>query len=182
MRTESSLLLLAAILVPSMAGAQVEHADRSKEGNWSIMDQTDNNTGDREVWAMLTHYEPPDRDFVNLFIKCTDGRPTLSFSWHEATFPDQAVVSIGSIADSDAQLEDTQFVFAKVKDTVLGDYRATPKVSAEIVAAIGTADYTSIIVHGYGEKMIGANVSGLPGAWRRVLRHCPVKKLPLPPL
>ena len=77
MRTESSLLLLAAILVPSMAGAQVEHADRSKEGNWSIMDQTDNNPGDREVCAMLTHYEPPDRDFVNLFIKCTDRRHAI---------------------------------------------------------------------------------------------------------
>src|SRR4051812_33409677 len=91
-------LILASLIATA---AQAQPTDRTHEGNWYVGDQTDNNTGEREVYAMQIYIKKNDPDFVTLRMRCWEGKPTFFVEWQDIAFPDQAVLTIGPVASSD---------------------------------------------------------------------------------
>lgn len=152
------------------------------EGVWTISDTTDNNSGEREVWAMRVHAE--DRDYISIYLQCSGDLPTLTIDWDGMPLPDQAVFSVAPIADSDAASIPIDFVLKKESQSLaFRGYAGSPTKSAEIVKLIGDADDVTITAHTIdGARSALIEVRGLRQAWSRVARHCPVSILPVPPV
>jgi hypothetical protein len=166
-----------------MLAVQTPPADRSHEGDWYVSDTTDNNTGEREVYAFQTYLKRGDPTYVTLTMRCSSGKPTFFVDWQDVSFPDQAVLTIGPVASPDSEPAEQQYVFQKSDDPIERGMRASPETSAKIIAAIGEAKYAIITAHlSFGSPTVGIDVSGTQGAWNRVLRHCPIQKVQRPPL
>jgi hypothetical protein len=171
------------ILFAASAAAQTLPADRTYEGDWYVSDDTDNNTGERKVYAFQLHLKKNDPDYVTLKMRCTSGRPTFFVDWDGLAFPDQAVITVGPVAGPDAEPVEAQYVFEKSQEITEPGLRASPETSAKIVSAIGTAKYATITAHlATGSRTVGVDVAGTQAAWSRVSRHCPVKLMQRPPL
>jgi hypothetical protein len=154
--------------------------DRSKEGDWHVVDTTDNNTGEREVYAMQLFID--SRDFVRLSMVCKNGRPAFVVDWDDLPFPDHAVLTIDPLNDEIAS-PPQRYVFEKSKEITKEGLYATSEVSGRIVRAIGNATSISITAHlSSGDRIVIVDTDGTQGAWTRVSRHCPVRILPLPPI
>lgn len=182
-------LAVTAVIAAICAGASAEEAavDRSHAGAWYVSDDTDNNTGERKVYAFVMHLEDRDPDYVTVTMGCDDsGKPGLVVEWDKLPFPDQAVLSIGATSDPDAEPEEKQFVFTKGTRGIGMFGRgliASPETSAQIIALMAENDYATITAHvSPSAKTVGIEVGGTPQAWDRVVRHCPAPKMPLPPL
>lgn len=176
--TYISLFALAAA-----AATQAQPPDRTYEGNWYVSDTTNNNTGEREVYAFQLHLKRDDPDYVTLTMRCSKGRPTFFVEWEGLAFPDQAVLTLGPVATPDSYPAEQQYVFEKSEDVIERGLRASPETSAKIVAAIGTAKYMIVTAHREsGAKSVGMDVDGTQRAWSRVSRHCPLQVMPRLPL
>jgi hypothetical protein len=171
------------IVAISTIGATQDHGrpgGPAYEGVWYVADTTDNNSGEREVYAFQTYIDKGD--FVSLKLRCTAGKPTFYVEWNEQTFPDQNVVTIGPSADADSDPTERQYVFELSEDPVESGLRASPETSAKIIAAIGAAEYVFVTAYPTsGKRSVGFEVAGTPQAWARVVRHCPVRKMAKPP-
>lgn len=151
------------------------------EGVWYVSDSTDNNSGDREVWAFQTNFDTPD--IVSLRMRCTKNEPTFAIEWSNQTFPDQSAVTIGTSVDADSDPTERQYVFEYSTDPVDRGLQASPETSAKIVSAIGEAQYVTVTVYPTsGRKTVGMDANGTLRAWARVSRHCPIRKMARPPL
>lgn len=171
-----------AILVAA-AVAQAQPTDRTYEGNWYISDSTNNNTGEREVYAFQVHVERDDPDFVTLTMRCSKGRPTFFVEWEGLAFPDKTVLTFGPVARPDAEPKEDQYVFERSDDAIERGLRASPETSAKIIAAIGQAKYMIVTAHlESGARTVGIDVGGTQLAWSRVSRHCPIQIMQQPPL
>ena len=163
--------------------ALIASPDRTYEGNWYVSDETDNNTGAREVYAFQLHVKADDPDFVTLTLRCSKGKPTFFVDWDKLTFPDQTVLTIGPVANSDSEPIEQQYVFEKSEDAIERGLRASPEISSRIVSAIGQAKYLTITAHlESGTRTVGMDVDGTERAWNRVSRHCPIALMPRPPI
>jgi hypothetical protein len=173
---------IAALLAPAAVGA-AGTVPREHEGEWYFSDTTDNNTGERQVYAMVLHVASGDPDFVQVYMRCSAGKPTFWIDWSNLDFPDQAVVSVFAEGGPKGEPADQSYVFEKSTDPVESGLRASPETSARIVAAIATSSLVTISAHlAPGPRSVVINVDGAQRAWDRVSRHCPVQKLPVPPL
>lgn len=172
------------LLLALLAGMQADlPVGRKYEGNWYVSDTTDNNTGEREVYAFQLFLETGNPNYVTLTMRCEAGRPIVVLEWDKVTFPDQAVVTIGPAIDPDSEPDLKRYVFEKSSDRVRRGLLASPDTSADIVAAIGEAPYATVTAHTtYGSQTVGMKVAGAQRAWARVSRHCPAPIMPLPPL
>lgn len=171
------------LMVIAAALAQAPTIDRTYEGNWYVSDSTSNNTGEREVYAFQLHLKARDPDYVTLTMRCSNGKPTILIDWQNITFPDQAVITLGPVADPDSEPAEVQYVFEKSEDSIERGMRASSDTSAKIVSAIGQAKYITITAHlSAGSRTVGMDINGTQAAWSRVSRHCPVQILELPPL
>jgi len=172
-------LMVAVTAAIAAANAQVKPANPDFERDWFVSDTTNNNTGERQVSAFQTEI---GADFVSLRITCSSGKPTFFVEWDEQTFPDQTVVTFGPSADADSDPVDQQFVFAKATDVVERGLRASPETTAKIIAAIGEAGYVRVTAYPTsGVRSVGMEINGTQQAWARVSRHCPVRKMAMPP-
>ena len=170
-------------IIIAAAATQAQPADRTYEGDWYVSDSTDNNTGEREVYAFQTYLERGDPNFVTLTMRCSNGRPTFFVEWQDVAFPDQSVLTIGPVANPDSEPAEERYVFEKSADVIDRGLRASPETSAKIVSAIGDAKYATVTAHlASGTRTIGMEVDGTQRAWSRVSRHCPVRVMPRPPL
>ena len=166
-----------------LLAAQAQPADRTYEGDWYVSDDTDNNTGERKVYAFQTYLKRGDPDYVTLTMRCSNGKPTFFVEWEDLAFPDQAVLTIGPVANSDSEPAEERYVFEKSEDVIERGLHASPETSAKIVSAIGQAKYAIITAHlASGKRTVGMDVDGTQRAWSRVSRHCPVRIMPRPPL
>lgn len=171
-----------AFLLALLAASASPSPDHRYEGGWYVSDTTDNITGDREVYAFQSRIKQDDPDYVTLWMRCVGGKPTLDLEWMDVSFPDQTVLTIAPVAPNREPAE-TGYIFARSKDVGLSGVRASADVSRAIVAAVGTSNYITIASHlGAGSRTIGMETKGMQAAWLRVSRHCPVRKLPTPPL
>ena len=179
----AAVLALVLVATPSVAAAlQAASADRTYEGEWYLSDTTDNNTGEREVYAFVHHLKADDPNYVTVKLRCLQGKPTLSVEWDNLTFPDQQVITIGYYSSS-GKTSVKPYVFEKSADAVERGLRTSLEISREIVSSIGQATYLTLAAHlPAGTQTVGLDVAGTPKAWSRVSRHCPVRTLPLPPL
>lgn len=167
----------------ALAESEVGSADRTYEGDWYVSDDTDNNTGERKVYAFQLHFEKNDPGYLTLTMRCTNGKPTFFVDWTEISFPDEAVITIGPAASQAFPPKEDQYVFEKSEDVTESGLRASPETSARIISAIGRAKYATITAHlSSGSRTVGVEVAGTQGAWSRVSRHCPVQRMPRPPL
>lgn len=154
--------------------------DRSKEGDWHVVDTTDNNTGEREVYAMQLFID--SRDFVKLSMICKHGKPAFVVDWDDLPFPDHAVLTIDPLVD-DISSSAQRYIFEKSKEVTERGLHASSEVSGQIVRAIGRATSVSITAHlSTGDRTVIIDTEGTQGAWTRVSRHCPVRIVPLPPM
>ncbi|MCI4653106.1 hypothetical protein [Sphingomonas aquatilis] len=154
---------------------------RRYEGDWYIADTTDNVTGERDVYASNLYVKPDN--FVTLTMRCSNGRPTFFVDWDDVTFPDQAVLTIGPRATLAQKPASRSYVFAKSNDAIEHGLKAAPETSQQIVAAMVGAQSAVITAHlSSGSRAIEIDVKGAAGAWARVVRHCPVKTMALPPI
>lgn len=171
-------------LILAMAAAQAEPVDpdsRRFEGDWIVTDVTDNNTGEREVDASVMYYERGRSDLVHLRMKCVEGSPTMFLDWFDLELPDQAVVTFHAI--DGAETEPAQFVMQKSTDAIDRGLRASPEVSSQIVSLFGDASFTYVTLHlQYRNRSFRVGIEGAQDAWARVVRHCPVRTYPLPPI
>ena len=166
-----------------LLAAQAQPADRTYEGDWYVSDDTDNNTGERKVYAFQTYLKRGDPDYVTLTMRCSNGKPRFFVEWEDLAFPDQAVLTIGPVANSDSEPAEERYVFEKSEDVIERGLHASPETSAKIVSAIGQAKYAIITAHlASGKRTVGMDVDGTQRAWSRVSRHCPVRIMPRPPL
>lgn len=174
------LLLAIAVLVSGLESSSV---DRSREGNWNIVDTTDNNNGQREVYALQFHFKPNEPDFVTLTLRCSRGRPVFLLQWSDVTLPDHVAVTIGPVGHSDAEPAEQQYLFDKSDDAIEFGFRASPETSSKIIAAIGDAKYATVSIYpSSGRRTVGVDITGTQRAWSRVVRHCPIQILPVPPI
>jgi hypothetical protein len=165
------------------AAARSEAADRSQEGDWHISDDTDNNTGERKVYAFQMYFPKRDLEYVTLTMRCSNNRPTFFVSWTQVPFPDQTVLTISPATESTTEPTDERYVFEKSEDPVEDGLRASPETSLKIVSAIGQAELVTVTAHLAGSpRTVPVEVRGTQRAWSRVSRHCPIKKMALPPL
>ena len=173
--------MFSALIAMSAVLAQPDH--RSSEGDWYVSDQTDNNTGEREVYARQFYLRKEDPNYVTLTMRCSKGKPTLFVEWADLDFPDQTVLTIGPVASPDSEPADEQYVFGRSSDVMERGLEASPGTSAKIVSAIGRANYLTVTAHlASGTRIVGIKVNGTQGAWSRVSRHCPVQIMQRPPL
>lgn len=164
-------------------GAPTKSIDRSKEGDWGIVDSTDNNTGEREVYALKMHFEENEPDWITLTLRCADGKPTIFIRWVHLEFPDQTVLTIEPTNRSRLEPADDRYLFEKSLDPVESGLRASPATSARIVTAIGRDKYVMIIAHlSSGTVARHLEFEGTQRAWNRVSQHCPVRRMPQPPM
>lgn len=171
-----------AIGAPFAAAGDSQLLAREHEGKWFVSDDTDNNTGERNVYAFAWNLKPGPSDWVTLTMRCSGGKPTFFVDWHNVSFPDETVLSIYSDTGPDSPT-DTSFVFEKSEDPVESGLRASPETSAHIIAAIGASDIITVSAHlSSGNLSAVIETTGTKGAWSRVSRHCPTQKMPVPPL
>lgn len=157
--------------------AHTEPADRKYEGVWYISDSTDNNTGEREVYAFQTYIKGDD--FVGLKMRCSAGKPLFFVEWEDRDFPDQTVLTIGSTEIGAAA--EQPYVFEKSTDTIERGLRASSETSAKIVTALAQVKHASFTAHlASGSRLVVIEVDGTQRAWARVSRHCPIRIQPLP--
>jgi hypothetical protein len=158
-------------------------ADRGSEGDWGISDDTDNNSGERKVYAFQMYFPRDQRGYVTLTMRCSAGKPTFFVRWTELDFPDQTVVTISPILADGSNPAEERYVFEKSEDPIEDGLRASPETSSKIVAALGQATSAEFTAHlSSGRRTAVIDVAGTPGAWSRVSRHCPVRKMPMPPI
>lgn len=170
-------------IIVAAAVAQALPADRTYEGNWYVSDDTDNNTGERKVYAFQTYLKRDDPAYVTLTMRCSNGKPTFFVEWQDLAFPDQAVLTIGPVANPNSEPAEERYVFEKSADPVERGLRASPDTSARIVSAMGQAKYATVTAHlASGTRTVGMEIEGTQRAWSRVSRHCPVRLMPRPPL
>lgn len=158
--------------------------DRKYEGDWYISDTTDNNTGEREVYAFQLHIAKDD-PHVTLSMRCVAGKPEFVVEWGDVEFPSTTVLTIGPVHDPDAEPLEKPYVFVQAdqSDVLQRGLHASPETSQTIIAAIGSSKYATFTAHVPSRSMtVGIKVNGTQQAWTRVIRHCPVKTLPRPPL
>lgn len=155
--------------------------EREHEGDWFVSDSTNNNTGEREVYAFQSYIKTDN--YVTLKMLCSRGKPTFFVEWDGQEFPDQVVLSIGPRPSMAVAPREQQYVFAKSDDVIERGLRASPETSTQIVAAITGAKFTTVTAHlASGRRTVDMDIEGAAGAWRRVSRHCPVAIVPVPPL
>lgn len=170
-------------VIVAAALAQAEPVDRTYEGDWYVSDHTDNNTGERKVYAFQTYLKRGDPNYVTLRMRCFNEKPIFMVEWQDLTFPDQAVLTIGPIPNPDSEPVEERYVFEKSDDPVEPGLRASPDTSARIVFAIGQAKYATVAAHlASGTRAIGIDIDGTQRAWSRVSRHCPIRKMARPPI
>ncbi|TPG41202.1 hypothetical protein EAH79_08850 [Sphingomonas koreensis] len=170
-------------LIIAAIAAQAQPADRAHEGNWYVSDDTNNNTGEREVYAFQIYLKRNDANFVTLTMRCSGGKPTLFVDWQDLIFPDQSVLTIGPVANPDSEPAEEQYVFEKSEEVTEPGLRASPETSAKIISAISHAKYATITAHlPSGTRTVGIDIDGTQQAWSRVVRHCPAQIMPQPPL
>jgi hypothetical protein len=172
------------LMIAGFAAIGVAHAQRpvgpQYEGAWYVADDTDNNTGERQVYAFLQRFVKDE--YVTLRMRCTDGKPMFLVEWADQTFPDQTVVTLGTSADEYSEPTNRQYVFEQSKDAVDPWLRASPETTAKIVADIGEAEFVSVTAYQTsGKRTVGMDTAGTQQAWARVSRHCPVRKMARPP-
>ncbi|MET3472081.1 hypothetical protein ABIC78_002616 [Novosphingobium sp. 1529] len=169
--------------VIAAAAALAQPADTTYEGKWFVSDDTDNNTGERKVYAFRVYLKPSDPDYVTLTMRCTNGKPTFFVDWDGFAFPDETVLTIGPVNDPDAEPNEKSYVFEKSTEISESGLRASPEISASIIAALGKAKYATVTAHlASGSRTVGVEIDGTQRAWDRVSRHCPVQIMPRPPL
>ena len=169
------------IALALLFAAQAQPADRTYEGDWYVSDTTNNNTGEREVYAFQLYLERPD--YVTLTMRCTGGKPAFFVDWDKQTFPEVAVLSLGGATSPHNAPKMQRYVFEKSEEATEPGLRASPETSERIVAAIGNSLFLTLTAHlTYGDRTIVTEVSGTPRAWSRVSRHCPVRIMSRPPL
>jgi hypothetical protein len=120
---------------------------RSVEGDWLMIDSTDNNTGEREVYALHHEFFKDEQGFLTLMLRCFQGRPTFFVDWTERDFPDQTVLTFSPIPGDRSNPADGQFVFEKSTDPVDRGLRASTETSAQIISSIGKAPAVAITAH-----------------------------------
>jgi hypothetical protein len=175
-------LALAIVAISSIGASQDQGrpVGPEYEGVWYVVDTTDNNSGERGVYAFQSYFGKVD--YVSLRLRCTAGKPTFYVEWADQTFPDQNVVTIGSSTDADSDPTERQYVFELSKDPVEAGLRASPETSANIIAAIGAAEHVFVTAYPTsGKRTVGFEITGTQQAWARVVRHCPVRKMAKPP-
>lgn len=173
--------MITLLILAALSAVPTKPSDPSYERDWFVSDMTDNNTGERAVWAFQTHSK--DKIYVSLTMRCSSGKPTFFVEWDDVTFPDETVLSIGPSSSLDSAAAEQPYVFEKSEDLNERGLRATPEISAKIIAAIGQSKYAAITAHlSAGTRTVGMEVDGTQEAWSRVLRHCPVQIIPRPPL
>lgn len=171
------------IALLTVAASPPQPVNRTYEGDWYVSDSTDNNTGEREVYAFQIHLKRDDPNFVTLTMRCAKGKPTFFVEWQDQTFPDQAVLTIRPIPNPKTIPSDEQFVFEKSDEGIERGLRASPETSAKIIASIGDAKFLSMSAYlSAGTRTVEIDVAGTQGAWNRISRHCPVRTVPLPPI
>lgn len=172
-------IALALALPPTAANAQ----DRQHEGDWYVSDTTDNNTGEREVYGFVLHLKSGDPDFVTLKLRCSKGEPSLFIEWGDVVFPDQVVISVTNSAEHTPDEITKKFVFEKSDEVLEPGIKADTKSTSEIISLIGNSAFATFTAHlPYSSRRVAMDVIGSEGAWSRVQRHCPVRKMPLPPV
>lgn len=177
------LLALAAQVVTPALGA-----DRKFEGAWYIADTTDNNTGEREVYAFQNYIKPNDPDFVQFYMRCTKGAPTFIVEWlgadaREISFPAQTVLTISPVNDDGTNPDSHQFIFGRSDEETERGIRATRDTSAKIISVLARSKRAMVTANLVSaSRTIEVDVNGTQAAWSRVVRHCPVRMLPRPPL
>jgi hypothetical protein len=162
--------------------ATAQPIDRTYEGQWYVSDSTDNNTGEREVYAFQTYIDRTD--YMSLRLICYEGQPIFFVEWDKIAFPSQTVLTIGPVATPDSEPDEKSYVFRKSnEDSILRGLQASPEVSQSIISAIGDAKYLTVTAHlSSGSRTVGIEVDGTQRAWSRVSRHCPIQILPQPPI
>jgi hypothetical protein len=159
-------------------------SDRGSEGDWTISDTTDNNTGVRDVYALNLYIDKSaDGDFVTVTLRCSEGKPVMFVEWVDLNLADQTVITITPDGGTDYGKPGTGYVFSKSTDVLQRGWKATPEDSARIVKSLAAADFMAVTAHKpEGKRMVVFNAAGTTGAWSRVSRHCPAPTLPKPPL
>jgi hypothetical protein len=181
-KASSRALLGSGGLILATAGMAAP-TDRKQEGDWYIADNTDNNTGQREVYASQMYFPSDQHWYVTLTMRCSGGKPTFFIDWTEIAFPDQTVVTISPILADGSNPAEERYVFEKTEDPIEHGLRASPETSSKIVAALGQAISAEFTAHlSSGRKTAVIDVAGMPGAWSRVSRHCPFRTMPVPPM
>src|SRR5690242_16449540 len=92
---------------------QAQPFDRAHEGDWYVSDDTDNNTGERKVYAFQMYLKRNDPDYLTLTLRCSNGKPAFFVEWQDLPFPDQAVLTIGPVATPDSEPLEERYVFEK---------------------------------------------------------------------
>lgn len=178
-----TLLLPLALAIGGEAGARVPSEGREYEGKWYIADTTDNNTGERQVYAFVADTSGPNPTFADLWMRCSQGKPTIFVDWRHLPFADQNVISIYAEVGAPARPVETAYVFSKSKEITEDGLRASAVDSAKIAAAFATSSLVTITAHlSSGSRNFVVDVTGAAGAWSRVSRHCPAPILPRPPV
>lgn len=173
-------LALGTVCLTDAARGQV--ANPALEGDWYVSDTTDNNTGEREVYAFTSFFGRANGEYVTLKMRCSKGAPIVSVEWTDVSFPDQAVLSIGAVTAPDAEPAEEPYMFTRSDDAVERGLFATPAISLKIIGALGSSTSATIAAHlSPSTRIIQMPVAGTQRAWSRVARHCPVKSMPRPP-
>lgn len=157
--------------------------DRKYEGDWYVIDATNNNTGEREVYAFLLHRRQNEPDQVTLTMRCTEGKPIVYIEWEGVDFPERTLIAVSPARTADSRVEGAQYAFEMPGKVTEPGLRASPETSARIIAALGDVKHAIFTARpAAGSRTVKVDIAGTPGAWSRVSRHCPVRLMPRPPL
>jgi len=131
---------------------------------FSVSDTTDNDTGQRTVWALQIDQDLDRLSFLHL--KCIDRKPTVELELYGFNAPDWAVVTLGG-----GDAADTPFIFERVPDRrdelrFHGDARI-------LVNQLQEDSIRQFTVHSpLGNRSASFDMDGLTRAWQRVVAAC----------
>lgn len=168
-------------LILAMAAMNAAPTDRTYEGDWYVSDDTNNNTGERKVYAFSSNLGEEHKNTVFMQLKCIDSVPIVELEWWDLKLPKRTVVTFG--VGYRTEPTDHSFIFEKSPVSYEKELRASQEDSEKIIKTVGDTEFLILTVETVsGEKWARIPASGIRGAWERVVRHCPVRKYPLPPI
>lgn len=131
--------------------------------SFSVSDTTDNNTGEREVYALQIAKDRESLGFI--YLRCDAGTPRFMLELYEAPKTEWVIVTTDGTGDDPLNFRMSTDIYRNL--VFQGD-------SAGLVEKLQGVRSVSLTAHYQFRKLTyNFDTDGIASSWERVVKHCP---------